>query len=151
MAEPAEIYRFGRFSVDTREQQLTRDGSPISITPKVFDTLVTFLRHPGRLLTKDDLLREIWPDTAVEEANLTVNVSTLRRLLTVKGQPPCIETVPRRGYRFVLPVDVETDGDRRPTVARSQTPATARAQELYARASQAAYEADHWETARGLY
>src|SRR5262245_58597413 len=107
MAESAPIYRFGRFSVDMREQQLTRDGSTISITPKVFDTLVTFLRQPGRLLTKDDLLREIWPDTAVEEANLTVNVSTLRRLLAVKGQPPCIETVPRRGYRFVLPVEVE--------------------------------------------
>lgn len=151
MAEPAPTYRFGRFSVDTREQQLTRDGSPIPITPKVFDTLVTFLRHPGRLLTKDDLLREIWPDTAVEEANLTVNVSTLRRLLEVKGQPPCIETVPRRGYRFVLSVDVEDTSAPKPAVARTDKPGTVRAEELYARANQAAYEADHWETARDLY
>jgi DNA-binding winged helix-turn-helix (wHTH) protein len=151
MPESAPIYRFGRFCVDTREQQLTREGSAIPITPKVFDTLVTFLRNPGRLLTKDDLLQAIWPDTAVEEANLTVNVSTLRRLLTVKGQPPCIETVPRRGYRFVLPVDVDGVSAPPPTVARPNAPATVRAQELYARANQAAYEADHWETARDLY
>jgi DNA-binding winged helix-turn-helix (wHTH) protein len=147
----APVYRFGRFCLDTREQQLTRDGAAIPITPKVFDTLVTFLRNPGRLLTKDDLLQAIWPDTAVEEANLTVNVSTLRRLLSVKGQPPCIETVPRRGYRFVLPVDVEHVSEPRPTVARPDKPASVRAQELYARANQAAYEADHWETARDLY
>ncbi len=151
MPEPAPIYRFGRFCVNTRELQLTRDGSAIAITPKVFDTLVTFVRNPGRLLTKDDLLQAIWPDTAVEEANLTVNVSTLRRLLAVKGQQPCIETVPRRGYRFVLPVHVETVSEPRPIVARPNTPSTARAQELYARANQAAYEADHWETARDLY
>jgi DNA-binding winged helix-turn-helix (wHTH) protein len=81
--------------VDIREQRLTREGSAIPITPRVFDTLVTFLRHPGRLLTKEDLLHSIWPDTAVEEANLTVNVSTLRRLLAARGEPPCIETVPR--------------------------------------------------------
>jgi DNA-binding winged helix-turn-helix (wHTH) protein len=151
MPESTPVYRFGRFCVDTREQQLTREGSAIPITPKVFDTLVTFLRNPGRLLTKDDLLQAIWPDTAVEEANLTVNVSTLRRLLAVKGQPPCIETVPRRGYRFVVPVDVEHVSESRPTVARPDKPASARAQELYARANQAAYEADHWETARDLY
>jgi DNA-binding winged helix-turn-helix (wHTH) protein len=151
MAEAAPIYRFGRFSVDTREQQLTRDGSPVPITPKVFDTLVAFLRQPGRLLTKDDLLREIWPDTAVEEANLTVNVSTLRRLLAVKGQPPCIETVPRRGYRFVLSVEVADLAPARPAFARADKPRTVRAEELYARGNQAAYEADHWETARDLY
>jgi DNA-binding winged helix-turn-helix (wHTH) protein len=151
MPGSALIYRFGRFCVDTREHQLTREGSAIPITPKVFDTLVTFLRHPGRLLTKDDLLQAIWPGTAVEEANLTVNVSALRRLLAVKGQPPCIETVPRRGYRFVLPVEVETVAAPGPAVARPDKPATVRAQELYARANQAAYEADHWETARDLY
>ena len=151
MPDPAPIYRFGRFCVDTREQQLTREGSAIPITPKVFDTLVAFLRNPGRLLTKDDLLQAIWPDTAVEEANLTVNVSTLRRLLAVKGQLPCIETVPRRGYRFVVPVVVENVSAPPSPVGRPDKPATARAQELYARANQAAYEADHWETARDLY
>lgn len=136
------VYRFGRFRVDAREHQLLRDGSPVPITPKVFDTLVAFLRSPGRLLTKTELIAAVWPDCAVEEANLTVNVSTLRRLL---ADDACIETVPRRGYRFVLPVETETE-EPRPEGALS-----VHARELYARANQLADEADRWETARDLY
>jgi DNA-binding winged helix-turn-helix (wHTH) protein len=143
------VYRFGRFRVDTREQRLTRDDVSLAVTPKVFDTLVMFLRHAGRLLTKEELLRGIWPDTAVEESNVTVNVSTLRRLLDEDGEPACIETVPRRGYRFVRSVGVEPDETSAPR--RSDRPSSVRAQELYARANQAANEADHWETARDLY
>jgi DNA-binding winged helix-turn-helix (wHTH) protein len=150
MSVAAAAYRFGRFRVDPREQRLTRDGEPIPITPRVFDTLVVFLRSPGRLLTKEELLAAVWPDAAVEEANLTVNVSTLRRLLAADDAPACIETVPRRGYRFILPVEVEAGGDVAGG-ARSDKPSTARAEELYARANQAEHEADHWETARDLY
>jgi DNA-binding winged helix-turn-helix (wHTH) protein len=149
MPDTAGIYRFGPFQLDLREQRLTRDGTPVPITPRVFDTLAMFVRHPGRLLTKEELLQAVWPDAAVEEANLTVNVSTLRKLLA--GDAPCIETVPRRGYRFVAPVDRVTDGESPRGSARHDKPATTRAQELYARANQAAYEADHWETARDLY
>jgi len=112
---------------------------------------VMFLRSPQRLLTKEELLQAIWPDAAVEEANLTVNVSTLRRLLGGNGDPPCIETVSRRGYRFVLPVEVVTSPAPSPAPQRDDKPSTIRAQELYARANQAAYEADRWETARDLY
>jgi DNA-binding winged helix-turn-helix (wHTH) protein len=151
MAEPAAIYRFGRFRVDTREQQLTRNGMAVPITPRVLDTLVMFVRHPGRLLTKEEMLQAIWPDTAVEEANLTVNVSTLRRLLTANGDPPCIETVPRRGYRFIQPVEVQSAAETPSLSARRDKPSSVKAQELYARANQIAYEADHWETARDLY
>jgi DNA-binding winged helix-turn-helix (wHTH) protein len=151
MADAAAVYRFGRFRVDAREHRLTRDGDPIAITPKVFDTLVVFLRHPGRLLTKEELLQAVWPGTAVEEANLTVNVSTLRKLLADGETLPCLETVPRRGYRFVLPVEVERDAGAAAAEARTDRPSGIRAQELYARANQAAYEADHWETARDLY
>jgi DNA-binding winged helix-turn-helix (wHTH) protein len=145
------VYRFGAFRVDIREQRLTCAGERVPITPKVFDTLALFLRHPGRLLTREELLRALWPDTVVEESNLTVNVSTLRRLLTGRGAPPCIETVARRGYRFVLPVEVEEAPAGPPEAARSDRPSSVRAQELYARANQAAHEADHWETARDLY
>src|SRR5687767_15333506 len=95
------IYRFGPFRVDAREHALTRDGQAIAVTPKVFATLVAFLRSPGRLLTKEELLTEVWPDATVEEANLTVNVSTLRRLLGDADTTLYIETVPRLGYRFV--------------------------------------------------
>ena len=151
MPRPATVYRFGRFRVDTREQRLTtRDGVLIPITPKVFDTLVVLLRHAGRLLTKEELLHAVWPDTAVEEANLTVNVSTLRRLLADSDATPCIETVPRRGYRFVEKVEIERETEAL-LDARPERLLTARAQELYARANQAANEADHWETARDLY
>lgn len=151
MPGAAAVYRFGRFCLDVREQRLTRGGVQVAITPKVFETLVVFLQSAGRLLTKEDLLQAVWPGTAVEEANLSVNVSSLRRLLADDGAPPCIETIPRRGYRFVLAVDVERGEGATPGVAHGDRPGSARAQELYARANQAAFEADHWETARDLY
>ena len=135
------MYRFGSFRVDPREHVLLRDGKPVPITPRVFDTLLAFLRNPGRLLTKRELIAIVWPDTTVEEANLTVNVSTLRRLL----DDACIETVPRRGYRFALPVEAEDDQPR------AETQISVHARELYARANQIADEPDRWETARDLY
>jgi DNA-binding winged helix-turn-helix (wHTH) protein len=151
MARTATVFRFGEFRVDTREQRLTtRAGALIPITPKAFDTLVVLLRHAGRLLTKEELMEAVWPGTAVEEANLTVNVSTLRRLLAHSDATPCIETVPRRGYRFVEKVEVEHETEI-PVESQPEPLLTARAQELYARANQAANEADHWETARDLY
>ena len=117
----------------------------------MFDTLVVLLEHAGRLVTKQELLEAIWPETAVEEANLTVNVSTLRRLLADGETASCIETVARRGYRFAREVAVEREAAAAAVDGRSSRPAGALAQELYARANQAAYEADHWETARDLY
>ncbi len=100
-----EIYRFGPFSLDPPERVISRDGKPLSLTPKVFDTLVCLVRNHGRLLTKDELLKEVWPDTFVEEVNLAVNISTLRKML---GEGPqdgrYIVTVSGRGYRFVATV-----------------------------------------------
>lgn len=143
------IYRFGPFLVDSREHTLTRDGQVIAVTPKVFATLIAFLQSPGRLLTKEELLSKVWPDATVEEANLTVNVSTLRRLLGETGVALYIETVPRLGYRFVQRVSVERDT----AVVTAPAPSglSVRAHELYARANQIADEADRWETARDLY
>jgi TolB-like protein/DNA-binding winged helix-turn-helix (wHTH) protein/Tfp pilus assembly protein PilF len=100
-----EMYQFGPFSLDPAERVISRDGTPFPLTPKVFDTLVCLVRHGGRLLTKDELLKEIWPDTFVEEVNLAVNISTLRKAF---GEGPqdgrYIATVPGRGYRFVAQV-----------------------------------------------
>jgi TolB-like protein/DNA-binding winged helix-turn-helix (wHTH) protein/Tfp pilus assembly protein PilF len=100
-----EMYQFGPFSLDPAERVISRDGTPFPLTPKVFDTLVCLVRHRGRLLTKDELLKEIWPDTFVEEVNLAVNISTLRKAF---GEGPqdgrYIATVPGRGYRFVAQV-----------------------------------------------
>lgn len=100
-----EIYEFGPFSLDPSERVISRDGTPLPLTPKVFDTLLCLVRNRGRLLTKDELLKEIWPDTFVEEVNLAVNVSALRKML---GEGPqdgrYIVTVAGRGYRFVADV-----------------------------------------------
>lgn len=100
-----EMYEFGPYSLDPAERVILRDGAPLSLTPKVFDTLVYLVRNSGRLLTKDELLKEVWPDTFVEEVNLAVNISTLRKAF---GEGPqdgrYIATVAGRGYRFVAEV-----------------------------------------------
>ena len=100
-----EIYAFGPYLLDAVERVLQRDGRLVSLTPKAFDTLLFLVRNPGRALSKDELLQEIWPNTFVEEVNLAVNISTLRKALgDSNGDREYIETVPRRGYRFVAEV-----------------------------------------------
>ena len=80
-------------------------SQPVPLTPKAFDLLVALIRRSGHLVTKDDLLREVWPGTFVEEVNLTVHISGLRKALDRGGTGSAmIETVPTRGYRFVAPV-----------------------------------------------
>jgi DNA-binding winged helix-turn-helix (wHTH) protein/tetratricopeptide (TPR) repeat protein len=104
-AETKVLYEFGKFRCDPREHLLLCEGKPVSLSPKSFDILLTLIRSNGQLLMKDDLMRQVWPDSFVEEANLTVNISALRKVLgeTPSGQQ-YIETVPKRGYRFVAPV-----------------------------------------------
>ena len=95
-------YEFGRFRLKTAERILLREGELVPLTPKVFDILVTLVEHGGQVVAKDDLMKRVWPNTFVEEGNLTQNISLLRKAL---GESPggvqFIETVPRRGYRFV--------------------------------------------------
>jgi DNA-binding winged helix-turn-helix (wHTH) protein/TolB-like protein/Tfp pilus assembly protein PilF len=108
------IYCFGSFRLDPDERLLLREGKPISITPKVFDLLLVLVKHQGRLLEKDELMKAVWPDTIVEEANLSANISILRKALGdgINGQS-LIETVPKRGYRFTAPVREEGgEGDQ---------------------------------------
>src|SRR6516162_11916243 len=71
-----EIYRFGHFTLDLTERVLSCQGIPVSLTPKAFDTLLCLVRNHGHMLTKDELLNQVWPDTFVEEVNLAVTVST---------------------------------------------------------------------------
>src|SRR5882724_9780591 len=100
-----EVYEFGPFSLDAIERVLRRDGNPLNLTPKGFDTLLFLIRNHGRVLTKEELLQEIWPDTFVEDVNLAVNISILRKLLgDSQGGRDYIETIPRRGYRFIVEV-----------------------------------------------
>ena len=96
-------YRFASFRLDPGQRALLRDGKPVSITPKVFDLLLVLVENAGRLVLKQDLLDRVWPDTFVEEANLSVHISALRKILGDSA----IETVPKGGYRFIAPVETE--------------------------------------------
>lgn len=106
MAEQtSEFYDFGRFRVKSEERLLLRGEELVPLTPKAFDVLLTLLENDGRIVKKDDLMKKVWPNTFVEEGNLTQNVSLLRKALGESADgPQFIETVPRRGYRFVAPV-----------------------------------------------
>ena len=105
MSSNLPVHEFGAFRLEVGERRLLCGGRPVSLTTKVFDTLRVLVEHAGRLLTKDELMRNIWPDSVVEENNLNHNISVLRRALGERatGQQ-YIETVPRVGYRFVADV-----------------------------------------------
>ena len=109
-SDRVRFYEFDRFRIDTKRRLLTRDGEPIVIKAKALDTLVLLVQHAGRLLEKEELMNRLWPDTAVEEANLTQNIFEVRKALgEVPGEQRFIATVARRGYRFVA--DVRAIGD----------------------------------------
>ena len=116
MENPPKIYAFGSFRLEVAERRLLRDGDPVILTPRLFDLLALLVENHGHLMEKEKLLKALWPDSFVEEANLNVNISALRRAL---GESPTesqfIETVPRRGYRFVALVsDVVPDAATEP-------------------------------------
>ncbi|HKC89465.1 MAG TPA: FlgO family outer membrane protein [Blastocatellia bacterium] len=105
MKSPRQCYEFGPFRLDPTERQLLRLGQVLPLTPKVFDTLLLFLENSNLLLTKDEMIARLWPDSFVEEGNLAQNVSVLRRALgEQQNGKPYIETVPKRGYRFIAEV-----------------------------------------------
>ena len=98
-------YQFGPFRLDVAEQQLLHDGHPLPLTPKVFDVLRVLVQHGGHLVEKERLLAEVWPDSFVEEGALSRSISILRKALGENGsEQKYIETVSKRGYRFVAPV-----------------------------------------------
>jgi len=96
------FYEFGSFRLDADEHLLSRDGQAVQLPPKVFDTLLLLVQQSGHTVEKDELMRQLWPDTFVEEVSLAKNIWILRRAL---GEEPdgerYVETVPKRGYRFV--------------------------------------------------
>lgn len=101
------LYRFGPFQVDPEKELLLRSDEAVPLSPKAFQLLLVLMRHSRQLVTKDDLMKTIWPDTFVEEANLTRNIFLLRKAL---GESPqdhhYIVTVPGRGYRFAEDVQL---------------------------------------------
>lgn len=101
------FYQFGSFRINPSERLLSRDGEEVRLTPKVFEVLLYLVENPGRVLDKDELMKEIWSETFVEEVNLAKNISVLRKVLDEEGNPEIqyIETIPKRGYRFTADVE----------------------------------------------
>src|SRR5215470_228711 len=99
------IYEFGPYSLIVEERQLLVDGRQAPLTPKALDILIMLVQNNGRVLEKKEIMDQIWPDTFVEEATLAQNIFTIRKTLgeSIKGIQ-YIETIPRRGYRFIAGV-----------------------------------------------
>src|SRR4030095_3244441 len=103
---PNRLYKFGEFTVDIDQRVLLRNGTPMSLPPKLFDTFILLVHNRGRIVGKEELMNQLWPDTFVEEANLAVNIQQLRKALGDNARKPVfIETVARRGYRFIAHVE----------------------------------------------
>ncbi len=106
------FYEFGHFRLDTEQRQLLREDRPVPLAPKAFDTLVLLVERSGRLVRKDELMQALWPDSFVEESNLTNNIWALRTALGETKTDKYVETVPKVGYRFVAEVrSVSPAGD----------------------------------------
>src|SRR5207237_9368200 len=95
------LYEFGPFRLDATERLLLRNQQHIPLTPKDFETLLVLVEHDGHVIDKDEMMKKVWPDTFVEEVNLAKNVSCLRKILATEHLEHYIETIPKRGYRFV--------------------------------------------------
>ena len=94
-------YRFGRFELDADGRVLLREGKRIQLSPKAIDVLVALIEARDHAVGKEDLLRRVWGDTIVEEGSLTSHISLVRKALGDEGAGGFIETIPKRGYRFV--------------------------------------------------
>jgi non-specific serine/threonine protein kinase len=96
-----EIYTFGDFQLNAHEPVLLHRGEAVPLQLKTLETLMALIRRPGQLITRDELIETVWPDSFVEENNLSQHIRSLRKYLTEDGSDAMIETVPRRGYRFL--------------------------------------------------
>lgn len=104
----SSVYVFGAYRLDAGERALYHEGQLVPLTPKAIETLSVLLRHAGHVVSKEELMQAVWPDTFVEDGNLSVNIFALRKALGENANGHVyIETVPRRGFRFVAPVEIE--------------------------------------------
>src|SRR5262245_41711639 len=104
-ANSSVIYEFGGFQLDLSQRVLVRNGQPVPLTPKVLDTRALLVQNGGRILKKEELMTTLWPESFVEEGNLTQNIFILRKALgDDRNGHGFIETIPRQGYRFLASV-----------------------------------------------
>jgi serine/threonine protein kinase len=117
--QTSHFYAFGPFRLDSEKRVLVRDGAPVPLAPKAAETLLVLVQNAGHLVDKDDVMKRVWPDAFVEEVNLNKNIFFLRKVLGEwDGGREYIETVPKRGFRFVAPVSEVTHAEGDP---QSQT------------------------------
>src|SRR6476660_4076570 len=121
MSRPGKrLYSFDAFRVDPVERLLFKEDREVPLTPKVFDTLLVLLENSSHVLTKKELMQQVWPDSFVEENNLAQNISVLRKALgKSKAGEDYIQTVPKRGYRFVADV-TSTGGEEESMIVRER-------------------------------
>jgi Tol biopolymer transport system component/DNA-binding winged helix-turn-helix (wHTH) protein len=120
-----KLYEFGAFRLDAAERVLWRGEEMITLPPKVFETLWVLVKEGGRVVSKSELMDAVWADAIVEESNLSQNIYTLRRALGVDEQGrQFIETIPRRGYRFAVPVRLLEESSNNGTNGSQPLPAT---------------------------
>jgi DNA-binding winged helix-turn-helix (wHTH) protein len=112
------FYEFGLFQVDAAKRILLRAGEVVPLTPKCFDILLALVGSSGEVIGKDDLMKRVWPDSFVEEGNLTYNISMLRKALGEKAsEHQYIVTIPGRGYQFSASVrELSNESPARPAV-----------------------------------
>jgi len=116
----SDIHEFGDFQLNLSDQRLLRNGVCVPMPPRVFDTLVLLVTAKGQLVDKDYLVRQLWPDTFVEEGALAHNISILRKALGESAvSSTFIQTVPKRGYRFLAPIRTGPDRPRSPPMFRA--------------------------------
>jgi DNA-binding winged helix-turn-helix (wHTH) protein/tetratricopeptide (TPR) repeat protein len=122
----SDRYRFGPFALDAAEHSLSALGKPVTLAGRAFETLLYLVRHPGRLVTREELIGAVWGDTIVEEGNLHWTISVVRRALAQESAETFIETARGLGYRFVAPVEVASSSapPPPPRTPATQTPAT---------------------------
>jgi len=108
----SSLYAFGEFRVDVQNRVLCRGEDPIALTPKAFELLLLLIQHSGEVLSKDELMQTMWPDSFVEESNLTQTVFMLRKALGETSRQRYVLTVQGRGYRFAPEVkSIPANGD----------------------------------------
>src|SRR5579862_5337286 len=100
----SNLYKFADFRLDARTRGLRRDGTSVPLTPKAFDVLLLLVQNAGRTVTKDELMKSVWPDSFVEESNLTQTIFMVRKALEETSERRYILTVQGQGYRFLVPV-----------------------------------------------
>ncbi len=141
--ENDQIFEFGPFALDPLAQTLVRDSCEIPLTPKAFGVLLFLVRNGGRVVKKDEIIKEVWPDVIVEEQNVSLNIHAARKAVGDDADNPTyIATVSRRGYRFVAPVVRKTRVASLPLVEAVTTATNSEVPASSIRSTGAAYSAE---------